>query len=59
LPKTIEEADDPLRLLKRLDEPVEKDPVKAAVAELYAIPVMLVEGVHRPLLLCRTSRISG
>jgi hypothetical protein len=42
----IKKPDDSLRLLKRLDQPVEKNPVEAAIAETDAVFVMLVEGVH-------------
>jgi hypothetical protein len=30
-----------------LNQPIEKNPVKTAVAEFYVILVMFVEGVHR------------
>src|SRR5947209_554068 len=50
-PVGVEKADHPLGLLKRLDQAVEQDTVKAAVAEADAVPVMFVEGVHgRPLI---------
>jgi hypothetical protein len=41
LPIAAEEAKQPLGLLKRLDQPVEQDPVKAAVFEADAILVAL------------------
>ena len=45
----VEEADHALGLLKWLDQPVEQDPVKAAVREADAVLVVLVEGVHHRL----------
>jgi hypothetical protein len=42
----VEESDDALRLLERLDEPVDQDPIEAPIPETNAILVMLVEGVH-------------
>jgi hypothetical protein len=45
-PIGIEKADDPLGLLKWLDEPVQQNPVKTPIAKANAVPVMLVEGVH-------------
>jgi hypothetical protein len=42
----VEEPDNALGLLKRLDQPVDQDPIEAAVPETNAILVMLVEGVH-------------
>jgi hypothetical protein len=42
----VEEPDDALRLLERLDEPVDQDPIEAAIPETNAILAMLVEGVH-------------
>jgi hypothetical protein len=41
LPVAVEEADHALGLLKRLDQPVEQDPVKSAVSETDAILVVL------------------
>jgi hypothetical protein len=41
-----EKADDPLGLLKWLDEPVQQDPIKTPIAKADAVPVMLVEGIH-------------
>ena len=46
-----EEPDHSLGLLKRLDSPVEQDPVKAAVSEANAILVVLIKRVH-PRLPC-------
>ena len=45
---------DSLRLLKRLDQPVEKNSVEAAIAETDAVLVMLVERVHGRLPLIRS-----
>ena len=45
-----EETHDSLGLLKRLDEAVEQNPIKAAISESNAILVMLVESVHSQLL---------
>ena len=42
----VEEPDDALRLLERLDQSVDQDPIEAPVPETNAILVMLVEGVH-------------
>jgi len=42
-PIGVEEADDPFRLLERLDQPIEQDPVEAAIMPTYAIPVVFVE----------------
>jgi hypothetical protein len=47
----IKEADYPLGLLKRLNQSVQKNPIKTTVGKFDAILVMLAEGVHR-LLLC-------
>jgi len=46
LPVAVEKADHARGLLKRLDQPVEQDPVKAPVAEADAIRVVLIKGVH-------------
>ena len=54
VPVGIEKSDDPLGLLKRLDQAVEQDPVKAAIAEADAVLVMFVEGVHGRLPLIRS-----
>jgi hypothetical protein len=50
----IKETDDPLGLLEGLNQSVQKNAVKTAVTELYAILVMFAEGVHRLLLCCQT-----
>src|SRR5215475_7338827 len=42
-PIGVEEADHPFRLLERLDQPIEQDPVEAAIVPSYAIPVVFVE----------------
>jgi hypothetical protein len=42
----VEKPDHSLRLLKRLDQSVEQDPVEAAIVETNAILVVLIEGVH-------------
>jgi hypothetical protein len=42
----VEESYNPLRLLKRLNQPVDQDPIEAPIGETNAIVVMLVEGVH-------------
>src|SRR5262245_15479518 len=47
-PVGIEETDDPLRLLERLDQAVQQDAVEAAIVEPDAVLVMIEEGVHRP-----------
>jgi hypothetical protein len=52
LPVGVEEADDPLRLLERLDQSVQQNPIEAPVAPANAILVMFVERVHeRPPLI--------
>ena len=47
----IKETDHSLGLLKRLNQPVQKNPIKTTVGKFDAIVIMLAEGVHR-LLLC-------
>jgi hypothetical protein len=42
----VEEADDTLGLLKRLNQPVQQKAIEAAIGEPDTILVMLVEGVH-------------
>ncbi len=42
----VEKPDHSLRLLKRLDQSVEQDPVEAAIVETDAILMVLIEGVH-------------
>jgi len=54
LPIAVEKPDDPLGLLKRLDQAVEQNPVETAIAEADAVPVMLVKGVHRRLPVIRS-----
>ena len=49
LPIAVEKANHALGLLKRLDQPVEQDPVKAAVPEADALLVVVVKGVHSRL----------
>jgi hypothetical protein len=51
-PDKHEEANHAFGLLEGLNQSVEKNAVKTAVAEFYVIVVMFVEGVHRALLLC-------
>jgi hypothetical protein len=48
----IEETNHAFGLLEGLNQSVEKDAVKTAVAEFYVIVVMFAEGVHRAWLLC-------
>src|ERR1700730_11576768 len=51
VPIGSEKADDPLGLLKWLDEPVQQDPVKTPIAKADAVLVMFVKRVHgRPLI---------
>ena len=50
IPIGAEESDHAFGLLEGLDEPVEQNPVKAAIPETNAILVMLVESVHGELL---------
>src|SRR5260370_32863916 len=49
-PIGTEKADDPFGLLKWLDQPLHQDPVKTPIAKADAVPVMLVERIHRRLL---------
>jgi hypothetical protein len=42
----VEKPNDPLRLLKRLDQSVEQDPIEAAIVKANAVLVVLIEGVH-------------
>jgi len=46
LPIGSEKANDPLGLLKWLDEPVQQNPIKTPIAKANAVPVMLVKGIH-------------
>jgi hypothetical protein len=48
-PVKIEEADDSFRLLKRLDQPVQQNPIETPIAEADAILVVLEKGVHENL----------
>src|SRR4029077_10238854 len=50
LPISIEEANHALGLLEGLNQPIEKNPVKTAVAKFDAIFMVFAEGVHRLLL---------
>jgi hypothetical protein len=50
LPVRIEKSDHSLRLLKRLNQTVQQQPVEAPVTESDAIFVMFVKGVHGTLL---------
>jgi hypothetical protein len=43
----IKEADHSLWLLKRLNQPVQKNPIKTAVTKFDAIVMVFAEGVHR------------
>ena len=54
VPISIEKPDHSLGLLKRLDQPVEENPVKASIPETDTVLVMLVEGIHRRLRLIRS-----
>ena len=46
LPIRIEEANDALWLLERLNQSVQQDAVKATIVPTNAVLVVLVEGVH-------------
>src|SRR5262245_17683191 len=46
LPLGVEEADDPLWLLERLDQPIQQNAIKAAIVPANADPVVFMEGVH-------------
>jgi hypothetical protein len=48
---SIKKTDHSFGLLKRLNQSVQKNPIKTTVGEFDAILMMLAEGVHR-LLLC-------
>ena len=50
----IKETDHPLGLLEGLDQAVEQNAIKAAVAEVDAMLMMLVEGVHGVLHVVQT-----
>src|SRR3981081_3799740 len=45
----IEEADHSLRLLKRLNQPIQQDAVETTIMPVDATLMVLVEGVHDPL----------
>ena len=47
LPVRVEEPDDPLRLLERLNQPVEQDAIETPIRETDAIVVMLLADVCR------------
>jgi hypothetical protein len=51
----IEEADDPLRLLERLNQPIQQNAVETTIMPTYAVLVVLIEGVHGRLLPAATS----
>src|SRR5262252_1598526 len=42
----VEEADDPLWLLERLDQPVQQDAVETTIMPVDAVLVVRVEGIH-------------
>jgi hypothetical protein len=50
LPVRIEETDHSFGLLKRLNQPVQQDPVEAPIAESDAIFMVFVKGVDGTLL---------
>jgi hypothetical protein len=50
----VEESNDALGLLERLDQPVDQDAIEASIPETDAIVVMLVEGVHGRLQVLRS-----
>jgi hypothetical protein len=45
----IEKADDPLRLLERLNQPIEQNTVKTTIVPTDAVFVVLEKGVHHRL----------
>jgi hypothetical protein len=45
----IEEADDPLRLLERLNQPIEQNAVETTIMPPDTVFVVLEEGVHARL----------
>ena len=57
LPVGVEEADDALRLLERLNQSVQQDAIKATVLPSNAVLVVFVEGVHEQPPLILVSRI--
>jgi hypothetical protein len=46
LPIRVEEANDALRLLERLNQSIQKDAIKATVVPTNAVLVVFIEGVH-------------
>src|SRR5262249_54142856 len=55
-----EKADDRLRLLERLDQPIKQNAVKTTIVPTNAVVVVLEEGVHdRPQLPCCSRDRSG
>src|SRR5258706_4468497 len=56
----MEEADDPSRLLKRLNQPIQQNAVETTIMPMDAVPVVLVERVHdRPRLQYQQRDTSG
>src|ERR1700730_16184943 len=48
------EADDSLRLLEWLNQPIQQNAVETTIVPMYVVSVVLVEGVHdRPPLQCQ------
>ncbi len=41
-----EKTDDPLRLLERLNQPIQQNAVETTIMPMDAVPMVLVEGVH-------------
>src|SRR6516165_10137121 len=50
LPISVKETDYSFGLLKRLNQPIQKNPIETTVAEFDAIVMVFAEGVHRLLL---------
>jgi hypothetical protein len=46
LPISIEEANDALWLLERLNEPIQQNAIKTAIMPTNAVLVVFIEGVH-------------
>jgi hypothetical protein len=42
----FEKANDPLRLLERLNQPIQQNAVETTIMPMDAVLVVLVEGVH-------------
>jgi hypothetical protein len=59
LPIGIEEADHSFGLLKRLDQPVQKNPIETTVAKFDAILMVFAEGVHRLLQVVRYQELTA